>query len=62
MPQMAMLSPKASEYQDSNMTLDTLPDKCGQKRLDMARNTKNKLRLSRAKLLVDRVNHGRHLI
>ena len=37
---MAILSPKASEYQDSNMTLDKLPAKCGQRKLDMARNTK----------------------
>ena len=61
---MAILSPKASEYQDSNMTLDTLPAKCGKNRLDMARNTKdypNKLRLSREKLLVDDgVSHERH--
>ena len=59
---MAILSPKPSEYQDWNMTLDTLPAKCGQKRLDMARNTKKypyKQRLSRAKLFVDGANQTR---
>ena len=37
---MAILSPKKTEYQVSNMSVDILTAKCGQKRLDMGRKFK----------------------